>query len=89
MFADAEPAASKDTAIITIMARAIIITIMNMTTAMPMGMPAAADTITATTTRTDMTTATITGTTIMATITAGITATSITALVPPASPFRA
>ena len=92
MFADAEPAASKDTAIITIMARAII-TIMTMITAMPTGMPAAADTITATimTTHTDMTTATIMGTTItiMATITTGITATSTMAPAPQASPFRA
>ena len=93
MFADAEPAASKDTAIITIMARAIIITIMPMITVTPTGMPAAADTITATimTTHTDMTTATIMGTTItiMATITTGITATSTMAPAPQASPFRA
>lgn len=89
MFADAEPAASKDTAIIMIMARAIIITIMPMITVTPTGMPAAADTIM--TTHTGMTTATIMGTTItiMATITTGITATSTTAPAPQASPFRA
>ncbi len=84
MFADAEPAASKDTAIITIMARAII-TIMTMITAMPTGIPAAADT----TTRMGMTTATITGITTTATITTGITGTSTMAPVPQASPYRA
>ncbi|PRY87704.1 hypothetical protein CLV74_10924 [Donghicola tyrosinivorans] len=88
MFADAEPAASKDTAIITIMARAII-TIMTMITAMPTGMPAAADTTTTTRMGMGMTTATIMGITTTATITTGITGTSTMAPVPQASPYRA